>query len=108
MIKYSMKSIDEIRKEIASAFRKMLPNNKETIKIEQPIQITTEKFEPKITESIEFLDNDGKNLRPHQIDALSRIKNESIGQVSIPTGTGKTLIQLHIHLQDMMEKSKNN
>jgi superfamily II DNA or RNA helicase len=103
-----MKSIDEIRKEIASAFRKMLPNNKETIKIEQPIQITTEKFEPKITESIEFLDNDGKNLRPHQIDALSRIKNESIGQVSIPTGTGKTLIQLHIHLQDMMEKSKNN
>ncbi len=108
MIKYSMKSIDEIRKEIASAFRKMLPNNKETIKIEQPIQITTEKFEPKITESIEFLDNDGKNLRPHQFDALSRIKNESIGQVSIPTGTGKTLIQLHIHLQDMMEKSKNN
>ncbi len=108
MIKYSMKSIDEIRKEIASAFRKMLPNNKETIKLEQPTQITTEKFEPKITESIEFLDNDGKNLRPHQIDALSRIKNESIGQVSIPTGTGKTLIQLHIHLQDMMEKSKNN
>lgn len=108
MIKYSMKSIDEIRKEIASAFRKMLPNNKEKIKIEQPIQITTEKFEPKITESIEFLDNDGKNLRPHQIDALLRIKNESIGQVSIPTGTGKTLIQLHIHLQDMMEKSKNN
>jgi len=108
MIKYGMKSIDEIRKEIASALRKMLPNNKETIKIEQPIQITTEKFEPKITESIEFLDNDGKNLRPHQIDALSRIKNESIGQVSIPTGTGKTLIQLHIHLQDMVEKNKNN
>jgi superfamily II DNA or RNA helicase len=108
MIKYGMKSINEIGKEIASVFRKMLPNNKETINIEQPIQITTEKFEPKITESIEFLDNDGKNLRPHQIDALLRIKNESIGQVSIPTGTGKTLIQLHIHLQDMMEKSKNN
>ncbi len=105
MIKYSMKSIDKIRKEIASALRKMLPYNN---KIEQPLQITTEKFEPKITESTEFLDNDGKNLRSHQIDALLRIKNESIGQVSIPTGTGKTLIQLHIHLLDMMEKSKNN
>jgi superfamily II DNA or RNA helicase len=100
-----MKSIDKIRKEIASALRKMLPYNN---KIEQPLQITTEKFEPKITESTEFLDNDGKNLRSHQIDALLRIKNESIGQVSIPTGTGKTLIQLHIHLLDMMEKSKNN
>ena len=50
----------------------------------------------------------GKTLRLHQEEALSILRNHNIGQVSIPTGTGKTIIQLHLHLEDMIEKNKNN
>lgn len=49
-----------------------------------------------------------KQPRPHQIEALSILQNHSIGQVCIPTGTGKTFIQLMLHIQDMAEKQKNN
>lgn len=46
-------------------------------------------------------------LRQHQKDALLSTSSAYRGQVSIPTGTGKTYIQLAIHIQDMLEKSKN-
>lgn len=51
---------------------------------------------------------DGKTLRLHQEEALSILRNHNIGQVSIPTGTGKTLIQLCLHVDDMIEKNKQN
>jgi hypothetical protein len=55
-----------------------------------------------------FTFKDGKTLRLHQEEALSILRNHNIGQVSIPTGTGKTIIQLHLHLEDMIEKNKQN
>lgn len=111
MIKYVMKSIDEIRKEITLALRMKFGKPKPETKaepviekqIELPIEISIEKSKP-----VEQLFSDDKSLRLHQIEALSILKNEFIGQVSIPTGTGKTLIQLYVHLEDMIEKNKQN
>lgn len=48
------------------------------------------------------------NHRPHQKEALLKLQNDNIGQVSIPTGTGKTRIQLALHIQDMIAKTKQN
>ena len=45
--------------------------------------------------------------RPHQKKALQHLKTETIGQITIPTGTGKTRIQVDVHISDMIEKTKN-
>jgi len=45
--------------------------------------------------------------RLHQINALDCLKTETIGQITIPTGTGKTRIQVDVHISDMIEKTKN-
>jgi superfamily II DNA or RNA helicase len=45
--------------------------------------------------------------RPHQKKALQHLKPETIGQITIPTGTGKTRIQVDVHISDMIEKTKN-
>ena len=44
--------------------------------------------------------------RQHQVKALNHLKCENIGQVTIPTGTGKTRIQVDVHISDMIEKTK--
>lgn len=44
--------------------------------------------------------------RPHQLKALNSTTNQTSGQIIIPTGTGKTRVQVHIHVQDMIEKIK--
>lgn len=44
--------------------------------------------------------------RDHQKEALNSIIGENIGQVIIPTGTGKTRIQIAVHVQDMIDKIK--
>ena len=46
--------------------------------------------------------------RPHQINALKHLRDETIGQITIPTGTGKTRIQVDVHISDMIEKTENN
>ena len=46
--------------------------------------------------------------RLHQIQALEAIETPNIGQVLSPCGTGKTRIQISIHVQDMIAKSKDN
>ncbi len=48
-----------------------------------------------------------KMHRQHQKLALKKLENETIGQISIPTGTGKTRIQVDVHISDMIEKTKN-
>ena len=48
------------------------------------------------------------NHRPHQHHALKAINGHDKKQISIPTGTGKTRLQIHLHVQDMIEKTKKN
>ena len=43
--------------------------------------------------------------RLHQAQAIASTIGHPKGQVSIPTGTGKTRIQTHLHVQDMLEKT---
>jgi superfamily II DNA or RNA helicase len=44
--------------------------------------------------------------RQHQQDALQAIDGEAIGQISMPTGTGKTRVQIAIHVKEMIEMCK--
>lgn len=46
--------------------------------------------------------------RQHQLEALHSTHNNDREQIIIPTGTGKTRIQIHIHIQDMIEKTRKN
>jgi superfamily II DNA or RNA helicase len=47
-------------------------------------------------------------LREHQISAFNEIQKHFIGQVFIPTGTGKTWIQKAVHVNDMLLKTSQN
>ena len=49
-----------------------------------------------------------RNPRLHQTEALDILSKNKIGQISIPTGTGKTYIQIMSHIKDMIEKTNNN
>ena len=44
--------------------------------------------------------------RDHQIRAINATNTKLIGQICIPTGTGKTRIQVHLHVLDMLEKTE--
>lgn len=46
--------------------------------------------------------------RAHQLEALNSTIGQNCGQIIIPTGTGKTRVQVHLHVQDMIEKIKAN
>lgn len=47
-------------------------------------------------------------MRKFQIEAFSSTYENNIGQINMPTGTGKTLIQKAIHVKDMLKTSKDN
>jgi superfamily II DNA or RNA helicase len=100
----------------------------EAVQKTESIEIT--KAEPQIIDStnmIEFTDIDTEifhiegtktkyetfddflnHLRPHQKKSFDKIQKNNIGQIFIPTGTGKTWIQKAIHIYDMIRKTKNN
>ena len=42
--------------------------------------------------------------RAHQLEALASTVGHDIGQICLPTGTGKTRVQVHLHLHDMLSK----
>ena len=48
------------------------------------------------------------NHRPHQKQALKHLVGETVGQISIPTGTGKTRIQVDVHINDMIQKTEQD
>jgi superfamily II DNA or RNA helicase len=54
----------------------------------------------------EYFSEFDETLRSHQRGSIESIKDEDKGQINIPTGTGKTYIQKHIHIGDMLKKSK--
>lgn len=57
-------------------------------------------------ENFKAFDEYSKMHRDHQRDALKVLKGKDIGQVTIPTGTGKTRIQVSLHVEDMIAKTK--
>jgi len=55
--------------------------------------------------SYESFDNFLNTLRYHQLSAFNEIQKYDMGQVFIPTGTGKTWIQKAVHVNDMSIKT---
>ena len=55
-----------------------------------------------------YIDQWCSHLRDHQVKALEALKTTDIGQIIIPTGAGKTRIQITLHVQDMIDKSMGN
>jgi len=53
-------------------------------------------------------DQYARQHRKHQQEAIESALSSPIGQVIIPTGTGKTRIQVHLHIKDMLEKATND
>ena len=49
-----------------------------------------------------------KNHREHQIKSVEAIRATDTGKVIVPTGTGKTRIQIHAHVEDMINKSNKD
>jgi superfamily II DNA or RNA helicase len=62
----------------------------------------------KYSTNFEYFEQYKANHRLHQKEALEAIKTSNIGQVLSPCGTGKTRIQISVHIQDMINKSSNN
>lgn len=60
----------------------------------------------KVLNTEEVFINFKKNMRSFQIDAFNSSLTSNIGQICMPTGTGKTLVQKAIHVNDMIEKNK--
>ncbi len=53
-------------------------------------------------------DNWVKNNRNHQNEAFKAIQKATIGQILLPTGTGKTRVQIAAHVSKMIEMCKKN
>ena len=46
--------------------------------------------------------------RPHQILSIQSTIGNDRGQIVLPTGTGKTRVQIHLHIENMLCKIKKN
>lgn len=49
-----------------------------------------------------------QNHRRHQVEAIDSTKQSPIGQISLPTGTGKTRVQIDLHVSKMLENLSKN
>ena len=93
---------------LLDAFKNLFNKNEQP----QPQPIVVEKPLPKsllseYRQDFTKYDDFHEKHRLHQINALNCLKDVTIGQVTIPTGTGKTRIQVDVHISDMIEKTKN-
>lgn len=65
-------------------------------------------------EEIQYKENFGyfiewsKEHRKHQLEAIEACEKHKLGQVTLPTATGKTRIQISIHLKEMISMQQNN
>lgn len=57
--------------------------------------------------SFEAFDAWAKNHRQHQTEAIEAIRNNQSGQISMPTATGKTRVQIHAHVEQLINNTKN-
>ena len=47
-----------------------------------------------------------KGHRAHQSEAINSMLTSDTGQVSLPTGTGKTRVQIHVHVEEMIRNTE--
>jgi hypothetical protein len=65
---------------------------------------TTSTYKP----SYETFYNWTKHHRNHQQRAVEECYRNTVGQVSLPTGVGKSRVQIHLHVQKMIDNTANN
>lgn len=91
---------------IFSAIKNILGKTPETLKPEQrrlPKSLVSE-----YRENFKVYDDFHSKHRKHQKLSVDALNGKNIGQISIPTGTGKTRIQVDVHIADMIQKTKLN
>jgi hypothetical protein len=80
------------------------------------VKKSTESTNPNIPKGLQVeykpnfgtFDNWIKNNRDHQMKAFDVSTKNSIGQISLPTGTGKTRVQIALHVSKMIDMSKRS
>lgn len=65
-------------------------------------------FTAKYTTSFHTFDDWAKTHRDYQTEAIDAINQNPIGQISLPTGTGKSRVQVHTHVEHMINNSLND
>jgi superfamily II DNA or RNA helicase len=55
-----------------------------------------------------YFDTWRKHHRDHQIQAIKSMQGKNTGQVSLPTGTGKTRVQIDVHVEQMIDMLKHD
>ncbi len=103
MIKYGMNILGAIK----NLFNKTKTEQNIIINDVIPVKVPEDNFQAQISHAVSEIYK-SRNPRQHQIEALQALSQEDIGQISIPTGTGKTYIQLMVHISDMIDKTKDN
>ncbi len=58
--------------------------------------------------NLDYFYNWRKDHREHQLNAIDACSEAILGQVSLPTGTGKTRVQIDLHIQEMIKLQNNN
>ena len=93
---------------ITDIIRKVLSRS---IEIKVDLDIATETTESRFksyTFNPSYFENFIRYNRTHQKEAINALGKSNIGQISLPTGTGKTRVQISLHGNDMIEKTKSN
>ena len=93
----------EIKKKISKVFNTETKSNVKELSLLERYEMHIKRKEFNNDAFEEYL---SKN-RKHQNDAIDSIGDKKIGQITIPTGTGKTRVQIAIHLMNMIENLKN-
>ena len=65
-------------------------------------------LQKKYTQNFATFDKWMQNNRKHQTKAFLAIQKATIGQISLPTGTGKTRVQIATHISKMIEMTTKN
>jgi superfamily II DNA or RNA helicase len=102
-INFDRKAKREIKKKIDKVFNTETKSNVKELSLLERYEMHIKRLD---FNNDAFKDYMSKN-RKHQNDAIDSINNKKIGQITIPTGTGKTRVQIAIHLMNMIENLKN-
>lgn len=84
-----------------------LPKFAKVVSTEDEVKLP-KSLQKKYTQNFATFDKWMQKNRNHQTKAFLAIQKATIGQISLPTGTGKTRVQIATHISKMIEMTQNN
>ena len=96
----SGKNLDSL-KVTEKEFNKVIPKTFETPKSSIPMALQVQ-----YKENFESFDKWEDNHRKHQTNAINACESNVIGQICLPTATGKTRVQIDLHIKEMIKRQK--